>query len=266
MTNWKDKAKRRAQNFVDSFNALSLAGEETSRPTRTPDRVASSDSSPHFPVPSTQWPPHDTDPAGIPPPPIFYSKDGTPLPSSMTMQYAVAGSLTPPRIPVPVHHPIPGRSYNPGGFYAGTPVPRPVSDPLNLPLSPPPPSRGDQASCSLTPQPPRLQAPKVYRRAQSEPLSQVSDSSTAAGGPRQCNGVTAAGKQCRNQVKVSDAQALAGGDVFCRVHGNKVADVSGFYDRKTGQTFVKFEGKCTDQIYLYTLPPPPCVCTASHER
>ena len=44
---------------------------------------------------------------------------------------------------------------------------------------------------------------------------------------------------------MSDAQALAGGDVFCRVHGNKVADVSGFYDRKTGQTFVKFEGKCT---------------------
>jgi len=40
---------------------------------------------------------------------------------------------------------------------------------------------------------------------------------------------------------VSDAQALAGGDVFCRVHGNKVADVSGFYDRKTGQTFVEFK-------------------------
>ena len=51
---------------------------------------------------------------------------------------------------------------------------------------------------------------------------------------------------------MSDAQALAGGDVFCRVHGNKVADVSGFYDRKTGQTFVKFEGKCTIQIYTYS--------------
>lgn len=55
--------------------------------------------------------------------------------------------------------------------------------------------------------------------------------------------MTAAGKRCRNQVKVSDAQALAGGDVFCRVHGNKVGEVSGFYDRKTGQTFVKFSGK-----------------------
>jgi len=52
--------------------------------------------------------------------------------------------------------------------------------------------------------------------------------------------MTAAGKQCRKQVKVSDAQALAGGDVFCHVHGNKVGEVSGFYDRKTGQTFVKF--------------------------
>jgi hypothetical protein len=249
MTSRKDKAsEKRARNFLDSFNALSLASEDTSPATRTPDRNASS---PHFPVPSTQWPPHHSDPAGIPPPPIFYSKDGTPLHTSMAMQYAMAESPTPPRIPVPVHNPVPSRSYIPGGFYSETPVPRPVSDPLKTPPSPPPP-RGDHASCSLTPQPLRLQAPKVHRRAQSEPLSPVSDSSTAAGGSRQCNGVTTAGKQCRNQVKVSDAQALAGGDVFCRVHGNKVADVSGFYDRKTGQTFVKFEGKCTIQIHMYS--------------
>ena len=253
MTSRKDKAnEKRSQNFVDTFKALSLAGpgEERSGTTRTPNRIASS---PHFPVPSTQWPPHHTDPAWIPPPPVFYSKDGAPLQTSMTMQHAIAGSVTPPRMPVPVHHPSPGHPYAPGGFYAETPVPHPVSDPLDLPPSPslPPSSRGDHTS-SLTPQPLRIQAPKVYRRAQSEPLSPVSDSSTAAGGSRQCNGVTAAGKQCRNQVKVSDAQAFAGGDVFCRVHGNKVADVSGFYDRKTGQTFVKFEGKCTIQIYLYT--------------
>lgn len=238
MTSMKDKAKKRAQNFIDSFKALSLAGEETSRATRTPDRDRIA-SLPHFPAPSTQWP-HPTDPAGIPPPPIFYSEDGAPLETSMTMRYATAEPSTPPRIPVPVHHPIPGTRYTPGVFYAETPLPRPVSDPLNLPRSPPPP-RSDHASGSLTPQPPRLQVPKVHRRAQSEPLSPVSDSSTAARGTRQCNGVTTAGKQCRNQVKVSDAQALAGGDVFCRVHGNKVADVSGFYDRKTGQTFVKFE-------------------------
>ena len=249
MPSREDRAKeKRAQNFVNDFRALSLAGEERSHATRTPDRNHRIASSPHFPVPSTQWPPHHTDPAGIPPPPIFYSKDGTPLHTSMTMQYAITESLTPPRIPVPLRHPIPGPSYTPGGFYAETPVPRPVSDPLKLPPptpSPPlPPSRGGHTS-SLTPQPPRLQVPNVHRRAQSEPLSPLSDSSTAVRGSRQCNGVTAAGKQCRNQVKVSDAQALAGGDVFCRVHGNKVAEVSGFYDRKTGQTFVKFEGKCT---------------------
>jgi hypothetical protein len=55
---------------------------------------------------------------------------------------------------------------------------------------------------------------------------------------------------------VSDVQALAGGNVFCQVHGNKVADVSGFYDHKTGQTFVKFEGKCTIQMYIYILASP----------
>ena len=254
MASRKDRAnEKRAQNFVESFNALSLTGEGRSHATRTPDRIASS---PHFPVPSTQWPPHHSDPAGIPPPPIFYTKDGVPLQTSMAMQYAIEGSKTPPRIPVPVHHPIPG----PGGFYPETPVPRPVSDPLKLPPPPSPPTTS-RGSHTLTPQPPRLQAPKIHRRAQSEPLSPVSDSSTAAAGRRQCNGVTAAGKQCRNQVKVSDAQALAGGDVFCRVHGNKVADVSGFYDRKTGQTFVKFEGKYTIHVFIYTRASPPWVST-----
>jgi len=258
MTGRKNKANdKRAQNFVESFNALSLAGEERSRATHTPDRTASS---PHLPVPSTQWF-HHTDAAGIPPPPILY--DRAPLQTSLTMQHAIVESLrdgapptTPRRIPVhrPIHRPVAGLSYIPGGFYAEDPVPRPVSDPFDLPPplpSPPPPSsRGDHAR---TPQPPRIQAPKVHRRAQSEPLSPVSsDSATAVAGSRQCSGVTAAGKQCRNQVKVSEAQALAGGDVFCRVHGNKVGEVSGFYDRKTGQTFVKFEGECTIQIYVYS--------------
>lgn len=67
--------------------------------------------------------------------------------------------------------------------------------------------------------------------------------------------MTAAEKQCRNQVKVSEAQAFAGGDVFCRVHGNKVGEVSGFYDRKTGQTFVKFGGEC-DMLYTSFLRSP----------
>ena len=164
MTSKTDKVKKHAQNFIDSFKGLSLAGRETPHH-RTPDRIASS---PHFPVPSTQWP-HHPDPAGIPPPPIFYSEDGAPMQTSMAMQYAMAEPSTPPRIPVPVHHPKPGPAYTPGGFYAQAPLPRPASDPPNRPPSQPspPPSRGDHASCSLTPQPPRLQAPKLYRRAQS---------------------------------------------------------------------------------------------------
>jgi len=244
MTSRKVKAdEKRARNFVESFNALSLAAQKPPHAAPIPDGVASSH---QFPVLSAQWPSHHDNPAGIPPPPILYSSNGAPLQTSLTMQHAIAESMryrapttTPPR--VPVHRPVAGPSPTPTRLYADIPVPRPVSEPLSSP-PPPPPSRGDHPR---TPQPPKLQAPKIHRRAQSEPLSPViTDSASAVGGSRQCSGVTAAGKQCRNQVKVSDAQALAGGDAFCRVHGNKLGEVSGFYDRKTGQTFVKFEGEC----------------------
>lgn len=243
MTSRKDKAEeKRARNFIESFNALSLAAQQDRpRTAPIPDGVAPP---PHFPVPSAQWPPHHNA-AGIPPPPILYSKNGAPMQSSLTMQHAIAESLgynaptTPPR--VPVHRPHAGPSQTPTGLYANTPTPRPVSEPLFSP-PPPPPSRGDHPR---TPQPSKLQVPKVHRRAQSEPLSPVpSDSATAAKGLKQCSGITAAGKQCRKQVKVSDTQALSGGDAFCHVHDRKMSEVSGFYDRKTGQTFVKFEGEC----------------------
>jgi hypothetical protein len=241
MTSRKDKTNdKRAHNFIDSFNALSLAAKERLHHLHAapaPDGAASSH---HFPVPSAQWPPHPNNPAGIPPPPILYSRDGTPLQTSLTMQHAIAehsAPATPPR--VPVHRPVAGPLHTPAGLYADAPVPRPDS----VPLPPPPSSRSDHPR---TPQPPKLQAPRIHRRAQSEPLSPVStDNAPAIGGTRQCGGVTAAGRQCRKQVKVSDAQALAGGDAFCNVHGKKMGDVSGFYDRKTGQTFVKFEGECT---------------------
>lgn len=241
MTGRKDKAdEKRARNFLESFNALSLAAQqERSRTAPIPDGVASSH---HFPVPPAQWPPHLNNAAGIPPPPILYSRDGIPLQSSLTMQHAIAESLqynaptTPPR--APVHRPVAGPSHTPTGLYADKPVPRPVSEPLITP--PAPPSRDGHPR---TPQPPKLLAPKVHRRAQSEPLSPVP--SDSVGGSRQCSGITAAGKQCRKQVKVSDAQALAGGDVFCHVHDRKLSEVTGFYDRKTGETFIKFEGECT---------------------
>jgi hypothetical protein len=237
MTGRKDKAdEKRARNFIESFNALSLAAQERPRTAPIPDGVASSH---HFPVPSAQWPPHLNNAAGIPPPPILYSRDGIPLQSSLTMQHAIAESLqynaptTPPR--VPVHRPVGGPSHTPTGLYADKPVPRPVSEPLFSP-----PSRDGHPR---TPQPPKLQAPKVHRRAQSEPLSPVPSGSV--GGSRQCSGITAAGKQCRKQVKVSDVQALGGGDAFCHVHDRKLSEVTGFYDRKTGETFIKFEGECT---------------------
>ncbi|KAI9456462.1 hypothetical protein F5148DRAFT_984426 [Russula earlei] len=159
------------------------------------------------------------------------------------MQHALTGFLplpsgapnTPSRIPA--HRPVAGPSHPPAELYADTPVALPVPEPLS-PL-PPAPSHRDHPK---TPQPLKLQPPKIHRRAQSEPLSPIpSGISGTVRGTRQCSGVTTTGKQCRNQVKVSDAQALAGGDAFCRVHGNKVGEVSGFYDRKTGRTFVKFE-------------------------
>ena len=221
MTSRKDKA----HNFIDSFKALSLVGKK--RPSLTPPAPAPAPSaggfasSPHLPMPMPFPLPNDG--PWVPPPPMLYSNNAAPQPASRTMQHALTGFL-PPGADVPT-----------------TPPRMPVPEPFSRPSPPPKPSRQDQPT---TPQPPKLQPPKIYRRAKSEPLSPVASNDAApVGGTRQCNGVTTAGKRCRNQVRVSDAQALAGGDVVCRVHGNKVGEVSGFYDRKTGQTFVKFEGE-----------------------
>jgi hypothetical protein len=241
---------KRAFNFIESFKSLSLAGEERLRakagtgagtsPIR--DGFASA-SSPHLPVASDPRPPHPNDAAWIPPPPVLYPTANN-VSQSLTMQHAIAGftpsgvpTTPPPRVP---HRPVARPSLTPAGLYDDTPAPRARPEPL--PPLPPPSFRGGQAQ---TPQPPKVRPPPMHRRAQSEPPSPVaSGSASAVGGTRQCCGMTAAGKRCRNQVKVSDAQAFADGDVFCRVHGNKVGEVSGFYDRKTGQTFVKFGGEC----------------------
>jgi len=59
--------------------------------------------------------------------------------------------------------------------------------------------------------------------------------------------MTTAGKQCRNRVKPSGAQTHTDSDVFCRIHANKMGEPSGFYDRKTGQTFIKFSGEHMDR-------------------
>lgn len=256
--------QKRANNFIESFKALSLAGKEKlhahahAGASSSPHLNEFASSSPHLPVASeAHTPPHNSA-AWIPPPPILYPSSGNVVPNhtSLTMQYAIAGSspsdapATPPKR-VPERRPVAGSSLTPPArLYADAPVLRPGSEPL----SPPPPS--SRVGQARTPQPPKVRAPPIHRRAQSEPPSPVaSNSAVSVGGTRQCNGVTAAGKQCRNQVKVSEAQALAGGDVFCRVHGNKVSEVSGFYDRKTGQTFVKFGGEC-DMLYMTFLLSP----------
>jgi hypothetical protein len=258
--------EKRANGFIESFQALSLAGKERSRPNAgvgagsSPNRNDFASSSPHLPVASEPYTPPHNNAAWIPPPPILYPASGNVVPrqTSLTMLHAIAGSspsgapATPPKR-VLEQRPVAGSSLTPPArLYANTPVPRPGSDPL----SPPPPPPSSRVGQARTPQPPKVRAPPLHRRAQSEPPSPVTSSSAISiGGTRQCNGVTAAGKRCRNQVKVSDAQALADGDVFCRVHGNKVGEVSGFYDRKTGQTFVKFGGEC-DTLYTSFLYSP----------
>jgi hypothetical protein len=272
MTGKRDKAdEKRARNFLESFKALSLAGQSKSTTTtdkpdivdgRAPRRAqgyyaipgsfAPSSPPPHLPSsPNPPPPPHlNNAAAAIPPPPVLYSRMPVPRKTSLTMQYAITGSLppqgvlaTPPRVPI-THRPVVGPSYSTTELGLRTPVPRPASG--DLPTPPPlPPSLGH----SRTPQPPKLQpAPPLYhRRARSEPLSPPPPPATPPSDvgkeTRQCCGITAAGKRCRKQVKASGAQAHTDCDVFCHVHANKVGEPSGFYDRKTGQTFVEFQGE-----------------------
>jgi hypothetical protein len=273
MTSKRDKAdEKRARNFLDSFKALTLAGQSKSATTTTdkpdivdgraprhaqgyytiPGSFAPLSPTPHLPSsPYPPPPPHlNNAVAAIPPPPVLHSRMPVPRKTSLTMQYAITGSLppqgalaTPPRVPAS-HRPVVGPSYAPADLGIRTPVPRPGSG--DLPAPPPlPPPLGH----SRTPQPPKLHpAPPFYhRRARSEPLSPPPPPATPPSDvgkeTRQCCGITAAGKRCRKQVKASDAQARTDCDVFCHVHGNKLGEPSGFYDRKTGQTFVKFQGE-----------------------
>lgn len=256
MTSKKDKVGQRARNFLESFKALTLAGQKTPDVNFTPtprvddaeqsaprpsqrypysgDFVGGFPQAHHLPSPPPLWSPHTTHAAMTPPPPVLY---GMPVPqhTSLTMQHAIAGSLpTPPPLP-------PATPQRPDADPSNSRVeadlgPRPSSDP------PPfvPPQEGPR-----TPQPPKIKPPQTRRRSQSEPPSPTSTDGN--GEKRQCSGVTTAGKQCRNRVKPSGAQAHTDSDVFCRVHANKMGEPTGFYDRKTGQTFIKFSSECMDR-------------------
>jgi hypothetical protein len=278
MTSRKDKAdEKRARNFLESFQALSLTSHSKSDTTTT-SKADDADSrapshaqdhhrfpggfvplapSPNRPSSSPPWPPRfNNAAAGTPPPPIVYPSMPAPQHTSLTMQHAIASSLPPPGIlatppRVPAHHPVAGPSHSSAKPGVSNPIPSP--EPGDSP--PLPPSHGHPK----TPQPPKLQPPQIYRRVQSEPPPSPSPPplSDVGKGSRQCSGITTAGKRCRKQVKVSGAQARTDCDVFCHVHGNKVGDPSGFYDRKTGQTFVKFNGElhASSRIYAPFVPP-----------
>ena len=118
---------------------------------------------------------------------------------------------------------------------------RPASDSA-VPTRPPPatpPAKGKIiTSHSKTPQPPKVARP-IHKRANSEPPSPVAVKAKD-GDPVQCSGMTAAGARCKKMVKTTSG---VDGDVFCHQHEKKMREPTGFYDRKTGKTFVKFEGK-----------------------
>jgi hypothetical protein len=248
MTSKRDKAEeKRARNFIESFNTLSLtppiprANDDEHSAPRPSQRnsypgsfVGGFPQAHPLPSPPPPWPPHTPHAAMIPPPPVMYETMPIPQYTSLTMKHAIAGSLL-PDTPLPPPPATPRRPYaDPSNSRAeaGINAPRPNSDP------PPfvPPREGPR-----TPQPLKVKPPPTRPRAQSEPPSPISTDGNGA--KRQCSGMTTAGKQCRNRVKPSGPQAHTDGDVFCNIHANKMGKPTGFYDRKTGQTFIKFSGE-----------------------
>ena len=245
MTSRKDKADdKRARNFIESFKTLSLTrkkspdarADDAERSSPRPSQRYSYSGKfpeahplPPLPSPPQPWVPHTPHASMIPPPPVMYERMPTPQHTSLTMQHAIAGSPPPPPPPATAWRPDIDLSNS--RLEAGVHAPRPNSDPPFVP-----PREGPR-----TPQPPKVKTPHTRPRAQSEPPSPISTDGN--GEKRQCSGMTTAGKRCRNRVKPSGPQAHTDGDVFCRIHESKMGVPTGFYDRKTGQTFIKFSGE-----------------------
>ncbi|KAH9026727.1 hypothetical protein EDB85DRAFT_2074864 [Lactarius pseudohatsudake] len=110
-----------------------------------------------------------------------------------------------------------------------------INSQANPPPFVPPQAEGPTALRPLTP---KEKPPQTRLHAQLGPPSPTSAGGNAE--KRQCSTMTTAGKRCRNRAKVPAAQAYMDGDVFCHLHANEIARPSGFYDRKTGRTFIKF--------------------------
>ncbi|KAI0318420.1 hypothetical protein OF83DRAFT_1115990 [Amylostereum chailletii] len=270
----------RKRDLVESFNALALSGNVPPPPPPAPGRgTRPTNLYPALPTPASAPYPYPThgfvggfrpgssnqqatpprqrppsgssamDAVGLPPLP---RPPAMPKPhhaeTSLTMQHALETSgaypvaFTPPRDSP--------RPYLTGASLA-PPLPaqphRPYSDPAPgqsaFPATPAkqPINGKDQ---SQTPQPPKLAVSPPHRRTVSAPVSPSPSAPIGKdkdGVSVQCNGVTAAGNRCRKQVKISAAKAETGGDVFCHQHEKKMQEPSGFYERKSGATFIKFD-------------------------
>lgn len=192
-------------------------------------------------------------PGGLPPLPRPPNAPSIPMPEpqyqSLTMQYALDSSTSSPHMS-PEYRP--DTKYKPSSDTTGhltPPIPpphvtRPHSDPTLSPEAHAQPSgqRKDQ-------QPPRIKPvvpPGRHLRAHSTPPSPITPANDSSSNAEavQCSGMTKAGKQCTRQVKVDASMRNIGSgvDVFCFQHAKEVLAPSGFYDRKSGQNFIKFAG------------------------
>lgn len=277
----KDKKNGGDEKLTQSFDRLTLAPREAQpvfvggfdgkiasgsrqyyAPNSTPPVVRPG---PGFPVPSPARQPSLPQPPSMYPYPVpVVPQRPANQPYSMTMQHAIHGKparyslpATPPRRQsndayfIPSQKPtIPTQA--PVVNYNNLTVPntrpphqRPSSDP-NVPSRPIPaslPSTPLKVPASSSPNLPKLTPPAARRpRANSTPASPT----TATAGVTQCSGVTKAGNRCTRQVKAGPSLSVVHPEVqlerFCFQHTKEVMAPSGFYSRKNGTEWVKFEG------------------------
>ncbi|VDC07825.1 unnamed protein product [Peniophora sp. CBMAI 1063] len=263
------------RDLVESFDALALAGKSRSppapppkerKPSYPPNGIYAQMPQPQ-PQGSYPYPTHSTPfiggfaatmpttprprPASGPPATTQHGLPPLPRPPSMprpspqsgpslTMQHAL-GSPSPHR--PHLAPPLPTHIQRPNSDSA---VPT-TTDVIDLTGSPSTPIKSKKHTAQ-TPQPPKLARP-IHKRANSEPPSPVvvvgSPGKNKDGDAVQCAGMTAAGARCRKMVKTASG---VDGDVFCHQHEKKMREPSGFYDRKTGKTFVKFGDWIPDHL------------------
>lgn len=238
--------------WVESFDALKLSGKAPSpprvgppRPPPAPTRPPASPGGSNFvggfnPLNARAYgyPPGGRPGPSMPLPIPSYTGRAE---SSLTMQHALSAPHDVPTFSR-THPPTPPRLAPP------TPPTRPHSGPASAHPSS---SRTNHDDQEPAPSPPRRPA---RRRATSVPVSPSTSSS--GDGLTQCSGVTKAGKRCTRQVKVgtalSDIDPDAQIERFCHQHTKEILGPSGFYSRKTGRDWIKFEDWIPDYVQLDT--------------